>query len=46
MDEDIFVMATGGMAGIIAPSTKTIQKVDPLLTLKGLKIVYDMNRSI
>ena len=44
MNEDVYVMATGGIAGIIAPETKTIQKVDSLLTLKGLKIIYDLNR--
>lgn len=39
------VVATGGVAGLIAPETKTIQQVDPLLTLEGLRILYQRNRS-
>lgn len=34
------VIATGGLSQLIAPVSKTIQKVDPLLTLKGLYIIY------
>ena len=44
MDEDVYVMATGGIAGIIAPETKVIQSIDRSLTLKGLKIIYDLNQ--
>ena len=35
-----FVVATGGLAAIIAPETKSIQKVDPFLTLEGLELLY------
>ncbi|MCX7816426.1 MAG: type III pantothenate kinase [Syntrophales bacterium] len=38
------VIATGGLARIIAPETKTIEVVDDLLTLEGLKIIYQRNR--
>lgn len=38
--EAIKVVATGGMAGIIEPFTTTIDLIDPMLTLKGLEIIY------
>lgn len=34
------VIATGGLASLLAPASKTIQKADPLLTLKGLYTIY------
>lgn len=37
------VVATGGYAKIIVPETDVIDYYDPLLTLKGLKIMYDKN---
>jgi type III pantothenate kinase len=36
-------IATGGLAELIAPHAKTIAKVDPLLTLDGLRLVWDRN---
>ncbi|MDO9528232.1 MAG: type III pantothenate kinase [Syntrophales bacterium] len=39
-----FVVATGGLAEIIAPETKSIEVVDEMLTLEGLKIIYSRNR--
>ena len=38
------VIATGGLARLIAPHSETIERVDPLLTLEGLRIVWDRNR--
>jgi type III pantothenate kinase len=38
------VVATGGLAELIAPHAETIDKVDPLLTLEGLRLVWDLNR--
>lgn len=37
------VVATGGLGHIIAESTKEIDVYDPILTLKGLKIIADKN---
>jgi type III pantothenate kinase len=37
-------VATGGLAGLIAPHTRTIEKVDPFLTLEGLRLVWELNR--
>jgi type III pantothenate kinase len=38
------VVATGGLAPLIARESKTIEADDELLTLWGLKIIYDRNR--
>ncbi len=37
-------LATGGLASTIAPLCETIDEVDPLLTLRGLRLIYDMNQ--
>lgn len=37
------VIATGGMSRLIANQTKSIDLVDSLLTLEGLRIVYELN---
>ena len=38
------VIATGGLAEIIAQETDTIQIIAPWLTLDGLQIIWEMNR--
>lgn len=44
LGEKAMVIATGGYAGIIAKESKTIDKVDPNLTLIGIKVIHDLNR--
>lgn len=38
------VIATGGLAEVIAPATDAIDIVDLQLTLKGLKLIYELNQ--
>lgn len=38
------VVATGGLASLIAPETQSIEHVDPNLTLTGLRLIYERNR--
>ncbi|WP_058486497.1 type III pantothenate kinase [Defluviitalea phaphyphila] len=38
------VIATGGLAKVIAPESKTIEEVNGFLTLQGLKIIYEKNK--
>src|SRR5690606_10848058 len=37
------VIATGGLAKLIAPETESIELIDPMLTLDGLRIIYERN---
>lgn len=41
--ESVATIATGGFAGLVVPHTETLDRVDPLLTLKGLKLVHERN---
>ena len=38
------VIATGGLASLIAPQSRTIQEVRPFLTLEGLELLYRRTR--
>ena len=40
---DAPVVATGGLADLIAPHSTTITAVDPELTLQGLRLVWERN---
>jgi type III pantothenate kinase len=37
------VIATGGMAALVAPHAATIEAVEPMLTLEGLRLLYERN---
>jgi type III pantothenate kinase len=39
------LVATGGLASLIAPHTKLVRHVEPWLTLLGLRIVHDRNHA-
>ena len=45
LGEDAYVVATGGMALMIADESNVIDKLDGLLTLKGLRLIYERNRT-
>jgi type III pantothenate kinase len=40
---DASVIATGGLASLIAPHSQTIERVDPELTLEGLRLIWNLN---
>ena len=41
---EALVVATGGMAVIVAQEDGVIDKLDGILTLKGLRILYERNK--
>lgn len=44
LGEKATVVATGGYAGVIAKEARVIEKVNPNLTLIGLRLIYQMNK--
>ena len=44
LGKNALCIATGGLAGIIAPEVPLIEHVDPDLTLQGLRMVWERNR--
>lgn len=42
---DMKVVATGGLASIVAQETKVIDVLAPWLTLDGLRLIWELNRS-
>ena len=40
------VIATGGLADLIAPHSATISRVDPFLTLEGIRLVWELNETV
>ena len=40
---DVRLLATGGLASTIVPFTETIDEVDEMLTLKGLRLIHERN---
>jgi len=45
-ESGIKVVATGGMANLIASETKSIDIVNPYLSLEGLKFIYELNSKV
>lgn len=39
------VVATGGLAGRVATECESIERVEPFLTLEGLRMIFEKNRS-
>ncbi|MEK7221569.1 MAG: type III pantothenate kinase, partial [Nitrospirota bacterium] len=44
LGRDCFVLATGGLAGLVAPESRSIREIRPHLTLEGLALLYALNR--
>ncbi len=44
LGDDMKVVATGGLAGIVAQETKVIDILAPWLTLDGLRFIWELNR--
>ena len=44
-DKGVRVIGTGGMAKVIAPYSRHLDTIDPLLTLRGLRIIFELNNS-
>jgi type III pantothenate kinase len=38
------VVATGGLAKLVSPETRSIRQIKPQLTLEGLRFLYEINR--
>jgi type III pantothenate kinase len=45
LGQDTRVIATGGLAEIVAAETDSIQVIAPWLTLEGLRLIWGMNRT-
>jgi type III pantothenate kinase len=46
VDYPVKVVATGGLSPLIAKHSKAIEEVDPVLTLEGLRLLYEMNHQV
>jgi len=44
LGEETRVVATGGLAEVVASETKVIQIIAPWLTLDGLRIIWELNQ--
>ena len=44
LGKDSLVVATGGEAELIGNASNEIDRINPFLTLEGLRLVYEMNK--
>ena len=44
LGKEAVVVATGGIASVMSDECKVIDRLDTLLTLKGLRLIYERNR--
>lgn len=45
-DQTVTVIATGGLAEVVSQETQAIDIIDVQLTLKGLRLIYELNTSV
>jgi type III pantothenate kinase len=45
LGENVTVVATGGLASLMGSGSKYIREIDDLLTLAGLRIIYERNQN-
>lgn len=46
MNTELQVIATGGLAPLICAETESVREVNPLLTLEGLRLIYERNKAL
>ena len=44
LNRDLSLIVTGGYSDLIAPYIKGISHINPLLTLEGLRLIYELNQ--
>jgi type III pantothenate kinase len=45
LGEEAQTVATGGLADLIAPHARTLDRIDPFLTLEGVRLIWQRNRA-
>ena len=45
LNDNVTVVATGGLAPLMGGGSKYIREIDDLLTLDGLRIIYERNQN-
>lgn len=46
LDRDAFVVATGGLARLISDESEEVDEVNSLLTMEGLRIIFEKNKEL